>query len=78
MIREPLAIKERLTLKSHWSEELKSQYNAIYRTAEELTSYVNQCADTLKLELIDTGLMYPDNLNNRKETQQHYFIYKRK
>jgi len=78
MIREPLAIEERLTLKSHWSEELKSQYNAIYRTAEELTSYVNQCADTLKLELIDTGLMYPENLNNRKETQQHYFIYKRK
>ncbi len=77
-IREPLSLEQRLTLKSHWSEELKAQYNAVYRTSEELLSLVNDAADTLPLELLDSGPLYPDDLNNRKETQQHYFIYKRK
>lgn len=77
-IREPLASEQRLTLKGHWSDELNAQYHAIYRTADELAAFVSQCADVLPLELLDTGAMYPDDFNNRKETQQHYFIYKRK
>ena len=77
-IREPLANEQRLTLKGHWSDELNAQYNAIYRTADELAALVTQCADVLPLELLDTGPMYPEDFNNRKETQQYYFIYKRK
>jgi len=77
-IREPLAMEQRLTLKAHWSEELKAQYNAIYRTADELQSFVDGSADALSLELLEMGPMYPDDFNNRKETQQHYLIYKTK
>ena len=35
-IREPLGIDDRLTLKGFYSEELKDNYNAIYRTRDEL------------------------------------------
>ncbi|WP_052285041.1 methyltransferase domain-containing protein [Kluyvera genomosp. 1] len=77
-IREPLAMEQRLTLKSHWSEELKAQYNAIYRTADELQSFVDGCSDVLSLQLLEMGPMYPQDFNNRKETQQHYLIYKSK
>ncbi|MGL5969575.1 MAG: methyltransferase domain-containing protein [Kluyvera sp.] len=77
-IREPLANEQRLTLKSHWSEELNAQYNAIYRTYEELQSLINMCSDSICLELLETGPMYPQDFNNRKETQQHYFIFKTK
>ena len=77
-IREPLANGQRLTLKSHWSEDLNAKYNAIYRTRNELQSFVDVCTDSISMELIETGAMYPEDFNNRKETQQHYFIYKTK
>ncbi len=35
-IREPIGLKERLTLKKQFSEELEDTYNAIYRTRDEL------------------------------------------
>ena len=77
-IREPLAMEQRLTLKAHWSEELKAQYNAIYRTGNELQSLIDSNTDAFSLDLLDMGPMYPEEFNNRKETQQHYLIYKTK
>ena len=35
-VREPIAIEDRLTLSQEFSEELNDEYNAIYRTKEEL------------------------------------------
>ncbi len=32
LLREPVAIEERLTLKGFYSEELKHNYNAVYRS----------------------------------------------
>ncbi len=64
----------RLTLKEFYSEELKDEYNAIYRTAEELMAMMDET-------LIATGFRYdvcgeyafPETLRNRAETAQKYF-----
>lgn len=75
-LREPLANSTRLTLNEHWSEDLNSHYSAIYRTQHELFTCIKHCAPVIELNLIESGEMYPDVLNNRKETQQHYYIFK--
>ncbi len=76
-VREPLGIKRRLTLKDFYSEELENEYNAVYRTREEL---MNIFRDTLIQDgfyLKSEGWMFGDSLNNRKETAQYYFIFQR-
>ncbi len=78
-IREPIGIMDRLTLKDQFSEELKDDYNAIYRTR-------NEFIDFFRCTLLDKGfyiseedfLFTEPKLNNRKETSQYYFILKRK
>lgn len=78
-IREPIGIEERLTLKDYYSDELKCDYNAIYRTRDEIKEILK---DTLlnKNFAIETErfLFEADELNNRKETKQYYYILKRK
>lgn len=77
-IREPIGIEERLTLKDYYSDELKCDYNAIYRTRDEIKEILK---DTLlnKNFAIETErfLFEADELNNRKETKQYYYILKR-
>ena len=76
-IRASIGIDERLTLKDFYSEELQSDYEAIYRTRDE---YMEMFARTLfpaGFAVTDQGLMYDDSLNNRKETTQYYFIIER-
>ena len=41
LIREPVAIGERLTIKEHFSSDLEQVYNAIYRTEEELVLMIS-------------------------------------
>ena len=76
-VREPIGIKERLTLKDFFSEELKDSYNAIYRTREELIDFFDvfmQKGFQIKKE----GFLFDeDSLNNRKETAQYYYILER-
>lgn len=77
-IKASIGIDDRLPLKDFYSEELNSDYNAIYRTRDE---YMNLFAPTLLTDgftLTDEGLMFDDgSLNNRKETVQYYFILER-
>lgn len=77
-IREPVALKERLTLKDFPSVELNTDYSAIYRTKEEyfkllINAFINNGA-TIEHE----GALFSDShkLNNRSETMQYYFIIK--
>lgn len=77
-IREPLGIDERLTLKDFYSEELKRNYNAIYRTRNELEQILEQtlCANGFKF--VGKDFLFSDDvLNNRKETAQFYFVMER-
>lgn len=77
-IREPIAIEERLTLKDFFSEELEDNYNAIYRTREELLESINNIFISRGFEIKEQGLLFDDAaLNNRKETTQYYYILER-
>ncbi len=77
-IREPIALEERLTLKDFFSEELDDNYNAIYRTRVELMKVFEQCFCNKGFILKQEGFLFSeDNLNNRKETSQYYYIFER-
>lgn len=77
-IREPVGIDERLTLKEFYSEELKDNYNAIYRTRDELTNVLEQTLVPAGFQITQSGFLFAeDALNNRKETAQYYFLLER-
>jgi hypothetical protein len=77
-IREPISIlNETFSLINHYSDELKTQYNAIYRTERELLSLLSPLYDD-GFQPIQSDWMYRDpELNNRTETRQKYFYFKR-
>ena len=75
-MREPCGINSRLTLKDFYSEGLQHEYNAIYRTSEEYSKLIKNFL--VGFEIINEGYMFEqDELNNRKETVQYYYILKR-
>ncbi len=77
-IREPLGIDERLTLKDFYSEELKDHYNAIYRTRTEVVNVLHNTLLKAGFRMTQSGFLFSDDeLNNRKETAQYYFILER-
>lgn len=77
-IREPIGANDRLTLKNNFSEELEANYNAIYRTKEELMRYFEKYLLTKGFHLNESSYLFDkDELNNRKETVQYYFIFER-
>lgn len=77
-IREPLGIIDRLTLKEFYSNELKENYNAIYRTKNELEQVFKRTLLANGFNMADQGFMFADDsLNNRKETAQYYFVMER-
>ena len=77
-MREPVAVEERLTLKEFYSEELQENYNAIYRTCEEHMRSYRQVFEKESFKLAESDFLYKEKgLNNRKETAQYYWIYKR-
>ena len=77
-IREPLGINNRLTLKNDFSEELQDNYNAIYRTREELMEFLDNSFLAKGFLVRNEGFLFDeDSLNNRKETAQYYYILER-
>jgi len=77
-IREPVGLDTRLTLDGHWSEELKAQYSAIYRSRAELEQLVFTPMAVQGFHLVEEGPVYADAaLNNRSETRQFYFMLER-
>ena len=76
-IKVSIGTEARLTLKDFYSEELKSDYNAIYRTRAEYLEFFSQTLIPAGFALTDEGFMFDESLNNRKETVQYYFILER-
>lgn len=77
-IREPMGIAERLTVKDHFSSELKDTYNAIYRTRDEVVAILAQTMLSKGFKIVDEGFLFEDKaLNNRKETAQYYLVLRR-
>ncbi|WP_027397447.1 class I SAM-dependent methyltransferase [Anaerovibrio lipolyticus] len=77
VIREPIGLEERLTLKEHFSEELDDTYNAIYRTRDEIMDCLNKSLLKQGFRVKEEAFLFDDSLNNRKETSQYYFILER-
>lgn len=77
-VREPIGINERLTLKGDFSNELKDEYNAIYRTRDEIFQILKQTFIENEYHIASEGFLFEEeDLNNRKETSQYYFILER-
>jgi len=77
-IREPIGITDRLTLKEFYSEELKDNYNAIYRTDAEFKQLMQATLFEKGFKIKQEGFLFDDDaLNNRKETSQYFYILER-
>lgn len=78
LLREPVGIEQRLTIKEHFSEDMEQVYNAIYRTSSELLDACEKVLIKEGFELIDTGDVFTQAYhNNRTETKQRYFLFER-
>lgn len=72
-VRETISVLDtRLTLKDFYSEELEVDYNAIYRTENELIEFFEKIDN---ISSIDKSEIYRD-LNDFDETSYKYFILK--
>ncbi len=77
-IREPIGITKRLTLKDFFSEELEDNYNAIYRTRQELEKFISRAFLQKGFIVSREGFVFDEAaLNNRKETAQYFYILER-
>ncbi|MDY0013019.1 MAG: class I SAM-dependent methyltransferase [Rhodocyclaceae bacterium] len=74
LIREPVGIASRLTIKDHFSDELGQVYNAIYRTEDELMKVVLEELFPIGFRLKESGDVYEAALNNRLDTKQMWFL----
>lgn len=72
VIRGPFALEKRLTLNKIWSDELEHEYSAIYRTIDEMHELFKKHLSDFSV--IKDSPLFPSELNNRKETEQHFFI----
>lgn len=78
LLREPVGTHERLTIKEHYSEDMEQEYNAIYRTKNELLDFIENSLPEGVLKLIDHGNVYGNNeLNNRSDTKQEWFLFQK-
>lgn len=75
LVREPLGVDNRLTLNNFYSTELNTDYNAIYRTSEELKEFF-KIFEKAGFTLIEEGNLFDESLNDRQETIQKYFVLK--
>lgn len=72
-IREPVAVEQRLTLNRFYSAELADDYSAIYRNEDEMRAYIEQ-AFGRDFHVVESGPLFPDSLEKRVQTRQHFFI----
>lgn len=78
MIREPVAIGERLTVKEHFSSDLDQFYNAIYRTESELLLMISEILEQAGFTLFDSGYVFDQpEMNNRADTVQKWYLLER-
>lgn len=76
-IQESISIlNDRLTLKDFYSQELESQYSAIYRTKSEYEYYFDNTLSSYEVKLTD--LLLDDETGARKETNAQYWFIERK
>ena len=78
LLREPIAVVNRLTLREHFSNDMDQYYNAIYRTEAEMLAMFGATLCASGFRLIESGDVYIEpELNNRADTKQRWFLLER-
>ena len=78
LIREPMALTQRLTLSNHFSDELEQEYHAIYRTESELRSMLERRLTPEGFMVLKSADVFDDpELNNRADTRQRWLVLER-
>ena len=77
LVRTPIGIDGRFTLRDVWSEELEHDYSAIYRSRSEYQDIFDSIFLPAGFRLTEDFALYADALNNRAETRQHVFLLQR-
>ncbi len=76
-IKESMGIKDRMTLKNYYSEDLSQVYSAIYRSIDEYTNIIQNVFGKNGFKIVSRGNIFDDKLNDRKETVGYYFVLRR-
>ena len=76
-VREPVAREVRLTLDRFWSDELCASYSAVYRTVHEYRALFERVLAPAGFAIRHEGSPIDLDLENRRETMQHYFLLRR-
>ena len=76
-IRVPVSTENRLTLNNEWSQELRHEYSAIYRSRPDYVQWFEAIFASSCFRLHVDVPLYPDRLNNRTDTRQHVFLLQR-
>ena len=74
-LREPVGREQRLTLNGIYSDELASQYSAIYRSIDEYQALWVRYLKTYKC--IASDELWKQDLANRKETTAYYWLWEK-
>ncbi|WP_160329888.1 class I SAM-dependent methyltransferase [Sterolibacterium denitrificans] len=78
LLREPIGVESRLTIKEHFSGDMDQFYSAIYRTEGELISVCMDVLGPAGFRLEESADVFANAAhNNRIETKQKYFLFKR-
>jgi SAM-dependent methyltransferase len=77
LVRTPIGIEGRFTLRGIWSEELGHKYSAIYRSRAEYLEIFDTIFLGAGFRLTEDFALYTDALSNRTETRQHIFLLER-
>lgn len=73
-LREPLGVEHRLTLSSHYSDELAAEYSSVYRSRTEFESMLADVARSSGMEIRESDGLYPPELDNRSDTRQFFYL----
>ncbi len=76
-LREPIGIERRLTLSDFYSDEMETEYSAVYRTIDEYLVLIDESKILQNMKLTKNEALFPSELNNRKETAQHIFVFEK-
>lgn len=76
-LKESMGVEKRLTLSDFYSDSLSHNYTAIYRSIAEYKELFQANFIEHGFTVISEGALFEENLQNRKETLDYYFILKR-
>jgi predicted TPR repeat methyltransferase len=72
LVRSPCTQKENIEYINKYSEELKDNYSAIYRTVEDYEKLLS-----IFFNVTDVMRSYPDEIESKYNTKHYYFVCKR-